>query len=181
MAQGKNRSGLQSRSEDRSNARRSIVACNRCRNRKTRCAGNPPYTCAACEDAGQVCVYSEAEKRVSIPESYYRQLQSQARTQLQAQAQTQNNVSRSQDSRQSSLFTTTSPTQSTPYTSTEVPFDRDDWWYQGTDHLFLNRSGEHRAWPSIIDALSWSWLTSSRICRCIVSHPFSETVASNVD
>ncbi|KNG89755.1 C6 transcription factor [Aspergillus nomiae NRRL 13137] len=142
MAQGKDRSGLQHRSEDRSNARRSIVACNRCRNRKTRCAGNPPYPCAACEDAGQVCVYSEAEKRVSIPESYYRQLQSQARAQLQAQTQT--NASRSQDSRQSSLFTTASPVQSTPYTSTEVPLDRDDWWYQGTDHLFLNRSGEHQ-------------------------------------
>ncbi|KAE8133665.1 C6 transcription factor [Aspergillus pseudotamarii] len=144
MAQGKDRSGLQSRSEDRSNARRSIVACNRCRNRKTRCAGNPPYQCAACEDAGQVCVYSEAEKRVSIPESYYRQLQSQARAQLQAQAQTQTSLSRSQASRQSSLFTTASPTQSTPYTSTEAPLDRDDWWYQGTDHLFLNRSGEHQ-------------------------------------
>ncbi|OGM43822.1 C6 transcription factor [Aspergillus bombycis] len=144
MAQGKDRSGLQHRSEDRSNARRSIVACNRCRNRKTRCAGNPPYPCAACEDAGQVCVYSEAEKRVSIPESYYRQLQSQARAQLQAQAQTQANASRSQDSRQSSLFTTASPAQSTPYPNTEVPLDRDDWWYQGTDHLFLNRSGEHQ-------------------------------------
>ncbi|GAB1212164.1 hypothetical protein ATERTT37_001294 [Aspergillus terreus] len=87
------------RSEDRSNPRRSNVACNRCRNRKTRCAGNPPYPCAACKDANQVCVYSEAEKRVSIPES--------------------------------------------PFPSVEVPVERDDWWYKGTDHLFLNRSGEH--------------------------------------
>lgn len=142
MAQGKVRGGLQQRSEDRSNGRRSIVACNRCRNRKTRCAGNPPYPCAACEDVGQLCVYSEAEKRVSIPESYYRQLQTQARAQLQAQSQA--NASHSHESRQPSLFTTSSPAQSTPYTSAEVPLDRDDWWYQGTDHLFLNRSGEHQ-------------------------------------
>ncbi|GES59638.1 C6 transcription factor [Aspergillus terreus] len=118
------------RSEDRSNPRRSNVACNRCRNRKTRCAGNPPYPCAACKDANQVCVYSEAEKRVSIPESYLRQLQSQA-------------AGRSEDSRPSS-FSNPSPTQSSPFPSVEVPVERDDWWYKGTDHLFLNRSGEHQ-------------------------------------
>ncbi|KAJ5917725.1 C6 transcription factor [Penicillium verhagenii] len=56
-----------SRSQDLS-SRRSIVACNRCRNRKTRCAGNPPLPCAACVDVGQACVYSEAEKRISITE-----------------------------------------------------------------------------------------------------------------
>lgn len=34
-------------------------------------------------------------------------------------------------------------TQPTPITnSTNV--ERDDWWYDGTDNLFLNRSGEHR-------------------------------------
>ncbi|KAE8355649.1 C6 transcription factor [Aspergillus coremiiformis] len=145
MTQGTARSGLQHRLEDRSNARRSIVAwvigryvsrrsqrltvchrCNRCRSRKTRCAGNPPYPCAACEDVGHVCVYSEAEKRVSIPESHYRQLQSQARAQATA--------SRHQEKQ-----------QSPPYTSTEVPLDRDNWWYQGTDHLLLNRSGEHQS------------------------------------
>ncbi|KAJ5125142.1 hypothetical protein N7526_007319 [Penicillium atrosanguineum] len=48
--------------------RRSMVACNRCRSRKTRCAGNPPLPCAACVDIDQACVYSEAEKRVSITE-----------------------------------------------------------------------------------------------------------------
>ncbi|KAJ5261029.1 hypothetical protein N7478_011624 [Penicillium angulare] len=26
----------------------------------------------------------------------------------------------------------------------EVPLERDDWWYKGTDNLFLNRSGEHQ-------------------------------------
>jgi hypothetical protein len=25
-----------------------------------------------------------------------------------------------------------------------MPLERDDWWYKGTDNLFLNRSGEHR-------------------------------------
>ncbi|KAI9042457.1 transcription factor domain-containing protein [Aspergillus affinis] len=104
-----------------------MVACNRCRNRKTRCAGNPPYPCAACEDVGQVCVYSEAEKRVSIPESYFLQLQSQART----------------SSRRDQSANAT-PAQPSPYTNVEAPPERDDWWYKGTDHLFLNRSGEHQ-------------------------------------
>ncbi|KAE8154896.1 fungal-specific transcription factor domain-containing protein [Aspergillus avenaceus] len=131
MAHGKTRSGLQHRLEDRSNARRSIVACNRCRNRKTRCAGTPPEPCAACEDAGQVCVYSEAEKRVSIPESYYRQLQSHTR----------GNLSRQHVPRPSTVDES-SPIQPA-YSKPEVPLERDDWWYQGTDHLFLNRSGEH--------------------------------------
>ncbi|KAJ5220514.1 hypothetical protein N7468_009718 [Penicillium chermesinum] len=33
-------------------SRRSTVACNRCRARKTRCAGKPPLPCAACVDVG---------------------------------------------------------------------------------------------------------------------------------
>ncbi|CAG8029852.1 unnamed protein product [Penicillium olsonii] len=101
--------GISRRSEDRS--RRSMVACNRCRNRKTRCAGNPPQPCAACVDAGKPCVYTEAEKRVSITESH--------------------------------------PTPSPASESTSAhfpgelpPASRDDWWYKGTDNLFLNRSGE---------------------------------------
>ncbi|KOS39108.1 hypothetical protein ACN38_g10071 [Penicillium nordicum] len=116
--------GITRRSEDRS--RRSMVACNRCRSRKTRCAGNPPHPCAACVDVGKHCVYSEAEKRVSITESYYRQLQSQAPA-----------------SREGSHPTPSSePSISNRY-SDEGPPERDDWWYKGTDNLFLNRSGEH--------------------------------------
>ena len=46
----------------------SCIRCNRCRSRKTRCLGDPPLPCAACVDVGHICVYSEAEKRVSIPE-----------------------------------------------------------------------------------------------------------------
>lgn len=30
------------------------------------------------------------------------------------------------------------------YSDDEVSSERDDWWYKGTDNLFLNRSGEHR-------------------------------------
>ncbi|KAJ5823750.1 hypothetical protein N7447_006090 [Penicillium robsamsonii] len=109
--------------EDRS--RRSMVACNRCRSRKTRCAGNPPHPCAACVDAGKNCVYSEAEKRVSITESYFRQLQAQAPT-----------------LREDSHPTPSSePSTSNRYS--EGPPERDDWWYKGTDNLFLNRLGEH--------------------------------------
>lgn len=33
----------------------------------------------ACADAGHVCVYSESEKRVNVPESYLIELQTQAR------------------------------------------------------------------------------------------------------
>jgi hypothetical protein len=118
-----------------------MVACNRCRNRKTKCAGHPPEPCAACVDVGEPCVYSEAEKRVSITErwlvsdyshtefrliscSYYRHLQAQAR------------ISRDLD-RQSAP----SMPQSVP--ESDQPLERDDWWYKGTD-LFLEKSGEHR-------------------------------------
>ncbi|KAJ5797323.1 uncharacterized protein N7503_006619 [Penicillium pulvis] len=100
-------------------SRRSMLACNRCRGRKTRCWGRPPEPCAACVDVGESCVYSEAEKRVSITESYYRHLQSQARS------------SSNLDS-----HSTPSVSQSDP------PLERDDWWYKGTD-LFVKKSGEH--------------------------------------
>ncbi|PWY75308.1 C6 transcription factor [Aspergillus sclerotioniger CBS 115572] len=132
MAQRKARTGLQHRAaEDQSNSRRSMVACNRCRNRKTRCAGNPPYACAACAEVGHECVYSEAEKRVSIPESYFRQLRSQAQANR-----------RADEGRSVSFPNPPAPIQSSP-SNVEVPLERDDWWYNGTEHLFLNRSGEH--------------------------------------
>ncbi|KAJ5344422.1 hypothetical protein N7452_002426 [Penicillium brevicompactum] len=117
--------GISRRSEDRS--RRSMVACNRCRNRKTRCAGNPPQPCAACVDVGKQCVYTEAEKRVSITESHYRQLQTQSPV-----------------PRENSHPTPSSePPTSARYAEGELPpASRDDWWYKGTDNLFLNRSGE---------------------------------------
>ncbi|KMK63720.1 C6 transcription factor [Aspergillus fumigatus Z5] len=134
MAHGKARSGLQNRSIDRSGNTRSVIACNRCRGRKTRCAGTPPYPCAACEDAGQICVYTEAEKRVSVSESYLRQLQSQARAARQGS-----------DHSLPPLSSHSTPSQPTPFSnaSESTPPNRDDWWYNGTDNLFLNRSGEH--------------------------------------
>lgn len=36
------------------------------------------------------------------------------------------------------------PSTVTRYSESEVPSERDDWWYKGTDNLFLNRSGERR-------------------------------------
>ena len=40
--------------------------------------------------------------------------------------------------------TVASSSQTSPGVTAEVPLERDDWWYNGTDNLFLNRSGEHR-------------------------------------
>lgn len=51
--------------------RRSVIACNRCRSRKTKCAGRHPYPCVACQASGSQCVYSESEKRVTVPERYF--------------------------------------------------------------------------------------------------------------
>ncbi|KIW43387.1 uncharacterized protein PV06_04496 [Exophiala oligosperma] len=59
--------------------KRSSVACDRCRGRKTKCAGTYPQPCAACVDARQACVYSDTEKRVTVPESYLHKLQAHAR------------------------------------------------------------------------------------------------------
>ncbi|PYH45914.1 transcription factor domain-containing protein [Aspergillus saccharolyticus JOP 1030-1] len=134
MTHGKAHRGLQHRSaEERANARRSMVACNRCRSRKTRCAGNPPFPCAACEDVGCDCVYSEAEKRVSITESYFRRLLSDAQAARQ-------NSGRPPPPAASS----TSGSKSFSMTPVETSLERDDWWYNGADNLLLNRSGEHQ-------------------------------------
>ncbi|CAI7676227.1 unnamed protein product [Penicillium pancosmium] len=131
-----------------------MTRCNRCRNRKTRCAGSPPLPCAACLDVGQPCIYSEAEKRVSITESYFRQLQSQVRIPHTP------NGSNTYSSKTPDISNTpeelqvgsppSRPTPSSgPSTTTRgsesemMPLERDDWWYKGTDNLFLNRSGEH--------------------------------------
>ncbi|KAJ5174183.1 uncharacterized protein N7482_000060 [Penicillium canariense] len=144
MVHGK---GIVRRSQDRS-ARRSMVACNRCRSRKTRCAGNPPLPCAACVDVGQACVYSEAEKRISITESYYRQLQSQSQSHAESQSPMQARAPRDSSITESDRPTPSSIPSSTPsivtrYSEGEVPLERDDWWYKGADNLLLNRSGEH--------------------------------------
>jgi Fungal Zn(2)-Cys(6) binuclear cluster domain len=50
--------------------RRSALACNRCRGRKTKCTGTPPYPCSTCQDAGVDCVYTETERRVQVRERY---------------------------------------------------------------------------------------------------------------
>ncbi|KAH8802558.1 fungal-specific transcription factor domain-containing protein [Xylogone sp. PMI_703] len=58
--------------------KRSAVACDRCRGRKTRCAGRPPDPCAACIDAGRPCNYSDSDRRVTVSESYLQHLRAQA-------------------------------------------------------------------------------------------------------
>ncbi|CAI7589921.1 unnamed protein product [Penicillium manginii] len=132
---------------------RSMVACNRCRNRKTRCAGSPPLPCAACLDVGQPCIYSEAEKRISITESYFRQLQSQVRTPSTLNGSNTSSSKTPDISNTPEELQVGSPSRPTPSsvpsTATRgserevMPLERDDWWYKGTDNLFLNRSGEH--------------------------------------
>ncbi|KAJ9157319.1 C6 transcription factor [Pleurostoma richardsiae] len=98
--------------------RRSPVACDRCRRRKQKCLGTPPYPCAACNDAGHSCVYSESEKRISVPESYLLRLQSQARTA----------GTRVHDGMPSPAETT----------ATEV-----EWAFPGTDNWVLCRPGQY--------------------------------------
>ncbi|KAI1380424.1 fungal-specific transcription factor domain-containing protein [Hypoxylon crocopeplum] len=99
--------------------RRSAVACNRCRSRKTKCAGNPPYPCAACREIGHACVYSESEKRVSVPESYLVELQAQARA---------SRRSHGQDGDPSAA---------------ETPVTDVEWGFTGTDNWVMGRSGQY--------------------------------------
>lgn len=49
-------------------SKRSALACNRCRGRKTKCKGTPPIQCPACEEAGVECTYTETERRIPVPE-----------------------------------------------------------------------------------------------------------------
>ncbi|KAF3389155.1 Proline utilization trans-activator [Penicillium rolfsii] len=165
MARGKGivkrsqqRQDRQDRSE-RSNGR-SPVACNRCRHRKTRCAGSPPLPCAACVEVDEPCVYSEAEKRVSITEREYHQLKSQshAHSRVQSQhfqppsqpSQSHFRAIRGSSVAESDWHTSPSAPSSVPstaawYSESEMPPGRDDWWYKGTGNLLLNRSGEHHS------------------------------------
>ncbi|KAI0382185.1 fungal-specific transcription factor domain-containing protein [Hypomontagnella monticulosa] len=97
--------------------RRSAVACNRCRGRKTKCAGNPPYPCAACREVGHSCVYSESEKRVTVPESYL--------VELQARASRRNHD------------------QDVETSSPETPMTDVEWGFTGTDNWVMGRSGQY--------------------------------------
>ncbi|KAJ5135915.1 hypothetical protein N7448_004469 [Penicillium atrosanguineum] len=76
--------------------------------------------------------------------SYYRHLQTQARSPRQD--------SRSSDTKDLAYNRPTptptpssAPSAATRYSDREreVPLERDDWWFKGTDNLLLNRSGEH--------------------------------------
>ncbi|RJE24557.1 Transcription factor [Aspergillus sclerotialis] len=59
--------------------KRSAKACNRCRKRRTKCTGEPPYPCKQCRNGGHTCVYPETQRRVTVTESYLIELQAQAR------------------------------------------------------------------------------------------------------
>ncbi|RAL12498.1 transcription factor domain-containing protein [Aspergillus homomorphus CBS 101889] len=119
MAHGKARSGLQHRSADnRASARRSMVACNRCRNRKTRCAGNPPYPCAASRMLVMIVCIPKPRNACQLLKDGNRP--------------------------PPSASTSTPAAPSTSTNPVEVSLERDDWWYNGADNLLLSRSGEHQ-------------------------------------
>ncbi|KAJ6177981.1 hypothetical protein N7519_008442 [Penicillium mononematosum] len=90
--------------------KRSAKACTRCRKRRTKCTGDPPYPCKTCRDAGHTCVYSETEKRVNVPESYLIELQTQARRGINA---------RENCDRPSDLESISSPDIGLEFTSTD--------------------------------------------------------------
>lgn len=111
--------------------------------------------------------------------SYFRQLQSQVRTPRTPNAskahtsQIPNVPSTPQEleSKSDSDRATPSsvPSTTTRFSESEVPLERDDWWYKGTDNLFLNRSGEHRTqtpFPISIVPL----LTPARLCGRFIHH-----------
>ncbi|KAI2795312.1 hypothetical protein POX_a01918 [Penicillium oxalicum] len=149
---------------------RSVVACNRCRTRKTRCAGNPPLPCAACLDAGATCLYSEAEKRRFITEKEYRELKSLSHAQAVSPAlsqplprslakakrhgQQETRLVRESSLNKSNFYRSPTAPPSVPSLSTGVSqgedtIERDDWWYEETKNVLLNRSGErHFLGPS---------------------------------
>jgi hypothetical protein len=77
--------------------------------------------------------------------SYYRQLQSQAPGTL---STTHDTTYFNLSVEGSQSINSSEPSTSTRYSDSEAPPERDDWWYKGTDNLFLNRSGEHRMCPS---------------------------------
>ncbi|KAH1316030.1 hypothetical protein KXV95_009053 [Aspergillus fumigatus] len=81
-----------------------------------------------------VCILKPRNECRYLKDSYLRQLQSQARAARQGS-----------DHSLPPLSSHSTPSQPTPFSnaSESTPPNRDDWWYNGTDNLFLNRSGEH--------------------------------------
>ncbi|KAH7156619.1 hypothetical protein EDB81DRAFT_787528 [Dactylonectria macrodidyma] len=56
-------------------AKKCPKACNRCRSMKVKCSGSQP--CARCDRKHVLCAFPATDKRVSVPESYLRALESQ--------------------------------------------------------------------------------------------------------
>src|SRR4051794_14552388 len=57
---------------------RAVVACHRCRGRKTKCLGIGPYPCMTCENVGAECVYPDQPKRIFVSEKEWNNLQARA-------------------------------------------------------------------------------------------------------
>lgn len=55
--------------------KRTNVACDRCRGRKTKCLGVAPYPCMTCDRIGAECVYPKVPKRIYVSEEEWNDLQ----------------------------------------------------------------------------------------------------------
>lgn len=57
--------------------KRTLIACDRCKGRKTKCLGVAPYPCMTCNRAGAECVYLNV-KKIYVSEEEYKQLRERA-------------------------------------------------------------------------------------------------------
>lgn len=57
--------------------KRTLIACDRCKGRKTKCLGVAPYPCRTCNRAGAECVYLNV-KKIYVSEEEYNQLREKA-------------------------------------------------------------------------------------------------------
>lgn len=55
--------------------KRTLIACDRCRGRKTKCLGVAPYPCMACDRIGAECIYPKVPKRIYVSEEEWNDLQ----------------------------------------------------------------------------------------------------------
>lgn len=55
--------------------KRTLIACDRCRGRKTKCLGVAPYPCMTCDRVGAECVYPKVPKKIYVSEEEWNDLQ----------------------------------------------------------------------------------------------------------
>lgn len=55
--------------------KRTLVACDRCRGRKTKCLGVVPFPCMSCDRIGAECVYPKIPKKIYVSEEEWNDLQ----------------------------------------------------------------------------------------------------------